>query len=73
MQNKPNLQNTQINISLVLTKDYDDEQGLGIIKKQTQSNPIFNPKKIQKKSPAKFFFWRRVNSKVETEVSFATT
>jgi len=39
MQNKPNLQNAQINISFNLTKDYDNKSGLWTMQKQTQTKP----------------------------------
>ena len=44
MQNKANLLNTQTNVKKVLTKDYENERLHRGFKKQTQSNPIFNPK-----------------------------
>ena len=44
MQNKPNLLNAQMNVNKVLTKDYENVRLHRGFKKQTQSNPIFNPK-----------------------------
>ncbi len=41
MQNKPNLPNVQINVSSVLTKDYQNESRLRTPGKQTQTNPIY--------------------------------
>ena len=40
MQNKPNLLDAQMNISSVLTKDYENKPRLPAPGKQTQSNPI---------------------------------
>jgi len=45
MQNKPNLPETQMNVSSFITKDYENFHLLGHRKnkaKQTQSNPISN-------------------------------
>ena len=43
MQNKPNLPAPQMNISSVLTKDYENKTRLPAPGKQTQSNPIHPP------------------------------
>jgi len=56
MQNKPNLPKAQINITIVLTKDYGNARFRGGLKKQTQSNPISvktpkNPKNKRLKNP----------------------
>jgi len=40
MQNKPNLMDAQMNVSSVLTKDYEDKPRLPAPGKQTQTNPI---------------------------------
>jgi antitoxin component HigA of HigAB toxin-antitoxin module len=40
MQNKPNFESTQMNISSFLTKDYENEPRFLASGKQTQSNPI---------------------------------
>ncbi len=40
MQNKPNLLNAKMNISSILTKDYENKPRLPAPGKQTQSNPI---------------------------------
>jgi hypothetical protein len=40
MQNKPNLPAPQMNVSSVLTKDYENQGRLQTPGKQTQSNPI---------------------------------
>ena len=42
MQNKPNLLNAQMNVSSVLTKDYENKPCLRTPGKQTQTNPISN-------------------------------
>jgi hypothetical protein len=49
MQNKPNLLDTQINVSSVLIKDYENEIFLSLPKKQTQSNP--NKLEAKRRSP----------------------
>jgi len=46
MQNKPNLLDAQMNISSLLTKDYENKPRLRAPGKQTQSNPISKAKKI---------------------------
>ena len=43
MQNKPNLLNAKMNISSILTKDYENKPRLPAPGKQTQSNPIPTP------------------------------
>ena len=40
MQNKPNLPAPKMNVTLVLTKDYENQGRLQTPAKQTQSNPI---------------------------------
>ena len=48
MQNKPNLLDAQMNVSSVLTKDYENKGLCKCVKtnpKQTQSNPISKAKK----------------------------
>jgi len=42
MQNKPNFQNFQMVISLVNTRNYNNEQRTMNYSKQTQSNPILS-------------------------------
>jgi hypothetical protein len=42
MQNKPNLLDTQMNVTIVLTKDYENVRLCKSGKKQTQSNPIYS-------------------------------
>jgi hypothetical protein len=39
MQNKANLLDTQMNVSSVTTKEYENKSGLLTMEKQTQSNP----------------------------------
>jgi len=52
MQNKPNLLDTQTNVSSVKTKDYENERLCRRGEKQTQSNPIANqPPHFSKKLP----------------------
>ncbi len=51
MQNKPNLLDAQMNISSVLTKDYENKPRLTAPGKQTQSNPIPPPPFLPPKSP----------------------
>jgi hypothetical protein len=45
MQNKPNYLDAQMNVSSVLTKDYENKTTLQMRGKQTQSNPISKAKK----------------------------
>jgi hypothetical protein len=40
MQNKPNLLDTQMNVTIVLTKYYENKSRLRTRKKQTQTKPI---------------------------------
>jgi len=40
MQNKPNFERTQMNVSSLLTKEYENEQRFLASGKQTQSKPI---------------------------------
>jgi len=42
MQNKPNFCRDKMNISNVLTKDYENKIAFGLRAKQTQSNPILS-------------------------------
>jgi hypothetical protein len=42
MQNKPNLLDAQMNVTSILTKDYENVPRLRTPPKQTQSNPISN-------------------------------
>ncbi len=51
MQNKPNFWKSQMNISSVLTKDYENKPRLPAPGKQTQSNPIPTPPFLPQKSP----------------------
>ena len=41
-QNKPNLLDAQMNVSSILTKDYENKPRLRALGKQTQSNPILS-------------------------------
>ncbi len=53
MQNKPNLLNNQINVSKVLTKDYENKRLCRRLKNKANSNPIqsqFMPKQTQYKA-----------------------
>ena len=58
MQNKPNLPKAQINITIVLTKDYENVHLHRGFKKQAQSNPISS---IEKKTLKKRFHFSLVN------------
>jgi len=40
MQNKPNFRKSQMNVNIVITKDYESQGRLQTPGKQTQSNPI---------------------------------
>jgi hypothetical protein len=42
MQNKANLRNVQMNVTIVLTKHYENERLCRHGEKQTQSNPIYS-------------------------------
>jgi hypothetical protein len=42
MQNKANLLDTQMNVTIVLTKDYENKRLCSRPEKQTQSNPIYS-------------------------------
>jgi hypothetical protein len=41
-QNKPNLPDTQMNISFVVTKDYENEIALWLAKNKPKTNPILS-------------------------------
>jgi hypothetical protein len=42
MQNKPNLLNVQMNVTIVLTKHYENKRLCKIEKKQSQTKPIYS-------------------------------
>ena len=46
MQNKPNLLDTQMNVTIVLTKHYEDKRLCKSEKKQTQTKPISEESKM---------------------------
>ena len=41
MQNKPNLQNDEMNVSASITREYENLQPCGCCKNKANSNPIY--------------------------------